>query len=150
MQGQLTSEAARRGFLAYVVAKGILRDLSNAKMTELRLELSPRVHPSKPIFGIAVVTEYAIDKNNVNYTDKDGKVIAAQKLQVPYVFVYNKDWKDAAGNPKPILGQIELMYTWTNIQPDYKDDKGVVGANSKNYTAALDQLFTAFQAKLKK
>lgn len=97
-----------------------------------------------------IVTEYAIDKNNVNYKDKDGKEIAANKLQVPYVFAYNKDWKDAAGNPKPILGQVELMYTWKDIQPDYKDDKGNVGANYKAYTKALDDLFGAFAAKVKK
>ena len=36
---------------------------------------------------------------NVSYTDAAGAVIAANKLQVPYVFVYNKDRKDAAGNP---------------------------------------------------
>ncbi len=97
-----------------------------------------------------IVTEYAIDKNNVSYTNTDGKVIAANKLQVPYVFVYNKDWKDSAGNPKPILGQVELMYSWTNIQPDYKDENGVVGANYKTYTAALDGLFGAFARKVKK
>jgi hypothetical protein len=96
-----------------------------------------------------IVTEYAIEKNNVNYTDKEGKVVSANKLQVPYVFVYNKDWKDANGNPKPILGQIELMYTWADIQPDYKDANGVVGDHYKTYTAALDKLFSAFQAKAK-
>jgi thiol-disulfide isomerase/thioredoxin len=97
-----------------------------------------------------IVTEYAIDKNNVTYTDKDFKFVSANKLQVPYVFVYNKDWKDAQGNPKPILDQVELMYTWKDIQPDYKDEKGAVGSNYKTYTAALDKLFAAFQAKVKK
>ncbi len=94
-----------------------------------------------------IVTEYAPDKNGVSYTDASGKVIVANKLQVPYVFVYNKDWKDAADNPKPILGQVELMYGWKDMQPDFKDDKGVVGDHYKTYTAALDQLFGAFKAK---
>ncbi len=97
-----------------------------------------------------IVTEYAPEKNGVSYTDKDGKVFLANKLQVPYVFVYNKDRKDAQGNPAPIMGQIELMYTWADMQPGYKDAKGEVGKNYKTYTAALDQLFGAFKASLKK
>ncbi len=88
-----------------------------------------------------IETVYALDKNNVSYTDASGAVIAANKLQVPYVFVYNKDRKDAAGNPDPILGQIELMYSWENIQPGYVDKDGKTGVNYKNYTAALDALF---------
>ncbi len=119
-----------------------IRDTKNA-YASLYVDLVNKYFPG-------INTEYAIDKNNVNYTDKDGKVVAANKLQVPYVFVYNKDWKDVQGNPKPILGEVELMYTWKDIQSDYKNDKGEVGANYKTYTAALDKLFGAFQAKLKK
>lgn len=88
-----------------------------------------------------IETVYAVDKNNVQYTDTAGKVITANKLQVPYVFVYNKDRKDAQGNPDPILGQIELMFTWENIQPGYVDKNGGVGVNYKAYTEALDALF---------
>ncbi len=97
-----------------------------------------------------IVTEYAPEKNGVSYTDKNGKVVLANKLQVPYVFVYNKDRKDAQGNPDPIMGQIELMYTWADMQPAYKDEKGEVGKNYKTYTAALDQLFGAFKASVRK
>ncbi|MDP3178898.1 MAG: hypothetical protein Q8M76_13410 [Spirochaetaceae bacterium] len=97
-----------------------------------------------------IVTEYAPEKNGVSYVDKDGKTVLVNKLQVPYVFVYNKDWKDAQGNPKPILGQVELMYKWQDIQSDYVNDKGEVGKNYKTYTAALDALFSAFKAKLGK
>jgi thiol-disulfide isomerase/thioredoxin len=119
-----------------------IRDTKNA-YAKLYVDLVNTYFPG-------IQTEYAIDKNNVNYTDKDGKVVAANKLQVPYVFVYNKDWKDAQGKAKPILGEVELMYLWKDIQSDFKDDKGGVGVHYKTYTAALDKLFTDFQAKLKK
>ncbi len=119
-----------------------IRDSKNA-YANLYVDLVNQYFPG-------IVTEYTPDKSNISYTDAAGKTVTANKLQVPYVFVYNKDWKDASGNPKPILGQVELMYTWKDIQPDYKDDKGIVGANYKSYTSALDQLFSSFQAKLKK
>lgn len=89
-----------------------------------------------------IVTEYGDRRDrDITYTDAAGVVKAAPRLQVPYVFVYNKDNKDAAGMPDPILGQIELMYTWDNIQPGFKNEAGAVGANYKTYTAALDALF---------
>ena len=88
-----------------------------------------------------IVTEYQPDDNGVSYSDQDGRVVLANKLQVPYVFVYNKDHKDASGNRVPILGQIELMYEWDNIQADFKDANGVVGEHYKSYTTALDKLF---------
>lgn len=120
-----------------------LRDSKNA-YANLYVDLINKYFPG-------IVVEYgAMRDRDITYTDKDGKVVSAVRLQVPYVFAYNKEWKDAAGNPKPILDQIELMYTWADIQPDFKDDKGVVGNHYKTYTAALDKLFTAFAAKVKK
>ena len=90
-----------------------------------------------------IVTEFGDNRaRDISYTNADGQVVAAPRLQVPYVFIYNKDHKDAAGQPDPILGQIELMYTWENIQPGFKDEAGNVGANYKTYTAALDALFS--------
>lgn len=88
-----------------------------------------------------IITETPLEKG-IRYTNEAGEEIVANKLWVPYVFVYNKDNKDASGNPDPILGQIELMYTWDNIQPDYVDENGVKGANYKTYTEALDALFS--------
>jgi hypothetical protein len=88
-----------------------------------------------------IVTEYQADKNGVSYAGADGKPVVANKLQVPYLFVYNKDHKDAKGDPSPILGQVELMYEWADMQSDYKDQSGAVGAHYKAYTAALDKLF---------
>jgi thiol-disulfide isomerase/thioredoxin len=110
-----------------------IRDTKNA-YAKLYVDLVRKYFPG-------IETVYALDKNNVQYTDAAGNIIAANKLQVPYVFVYNKDRKDASGNPDPILGQIEYMYSWENIQPGYVDKNGAVGVNYKNYTAALDALF---------
>lgn len=85
----------------------------------------------------------------ISYT-KDGITYSGDRLQVPYVFVYNKDNVDAEGNSAPIFGHIELMYTWSNILPDYVYKPGtaeeVVGAHYKNYTAALDTLFSRVEA----
>jgi thiol-disulfide isomerase/thioredoxin len=96
-----------------------------------------------------IVTQY--DKNDgnpshrISYT-KDGVDVIASKLQVPFVFVYNKDHKDTQGISAPILGSIELMYTWANIQPDYVGSDGVIGKNYKTYTTELDNLFRPLAA----
>lgn len=88
-----------------------------------------------------IETLYDIAKDNVSYTDASGEEIVVNKLQVPYVFVYNKDHKDANGNAAPILGHVELMYSWANIQPDYERG-GKAGVNYNIYTAELDRLFS--------
>lgn len=88
-----------------------------------------------------IITETPIEKG-IRYTNEAGEEILANKLWVPYVFVYNKDNVDADGNPDPILGQIELMYKWDNIQPDFVDEDGNTGVNYKAYTEALDALFS--------
>jgi hypothetical protein len=63
-------------------------------------------------------------------------------MQVPYLFVYNKDITDEAG---PVLAGVELMYDWENIQPDYVDADGSVGVNYKYYTENLDYAFQTLQ-----
>ena len=88
-------------------------------------------------------------KLDISYANKDGKVVSAPRLQVPYLFVYNKDHKNASGKPEPILGHIELMYTWEDMQPDYKDKDGNVGVHYKTYTAALDKLFGELRTAVK-
>lgn len=84
--------------------------------------------------------------HNVSYTNESGTTITANKLQVPYFFLYNKDNKDTSGNKAPIIGHVELMYSWKTIQPDYTDSTGAVGANYKTYTTALDNLFSLLQS----
>lgn len=94
-----------------------------------------------------IETLYDVESNNVSYIDSTGKEIVVNKLQVPYVFVYNKDHKDAEGNPDPIIAHVELMYTWDNIQPDY-ERAGKKGVNYNNYIAALDRMFSTLAGLL--
>ncbi|SDY02164.1 S-layer homology domain-containing protein [Paenibacillus sp. CF384] len=90
-----------------------------------------------------IKTQYVKGTTDVRYTDANSNVVIANKLQVPYLFTYNKDNKDAAGNSSPILGHVELMYSWTNIQPDYVPN-GVLP--NTVYKAALDKLFSRLEA----
>ncbi|NBD27104.1 S-layer homology domain-containing protein [Paenibacillus glycinis] len=90
-----------------------------------------------------IQTQYVKDTTNVTYKDANGKDVVANKLQVPYLYVYNKDNKDAAGKSAPILGHVELMYSWTNIQPDYKSN-GV--SPNATYKTALDKLFSRLES----
>jgi hypothetical protein len=58
--------------------------------------------------------------NNIIYyknaDDKTNKTpTIASRVQAPYVFVYNKDNKDTDGKPAPILGHVELMGYWRDI-----------------------------------
>ncbi|MBP1995080.1 S-layer homology domain-containing protein [Paenibacillus eucommiae] len=95
-----------------------------------------------------IQTEYqksGAGANNVKYT-VDGQDFVANKLQAPYVFVYNKDNKDANGNSAPILGHVELMYSWTNIQPDYGTGENK-GKNYNTYIAGLNKLFSRVELK---
>lgn len=75
-------------------------------------------------------------EHKVEYKDEQG-THTADKLQVPFLFVYNKDFEDT-----PVLGSIELMFTWENIQPDYVNDKGKTGANYNEYTENLDYVLS--------
>jgi hypothetical protein len=93
-----------------------------------------------------IKTQYVKASNNVKYTNESGVEVIASKAQVPYLFQYNKDNKDAEGNRAPILGHIELMYSWTNIQPDFVSN-GLTGVNYKNYTNALNSLFSRVEAR---
>lgn len=82
----------------------------------------------------------------ISYVNELGDTVIGDRLQVPYLFTYNKDNKDAGGNNAPILGHIELMYSWTNIQPDYVQANYPVGARYTNSTTALDKLFAKLEA----
>ncbi|MCM3627856.1 S-layer homology domain-containing protein [Paenibacillus glycanilyticus] len=90
-----------------------------------------------------IKTQYLPASNNVNYTE-NGTNVVANKLQVPYLFAYNKDNVNADGGKAPILGHVELMYTWKNIQPDLVVADGVI-RNHTNYTNALNKLLTRLE-----
>lgn len=93
-----------------------------------------------------ISTQYDPATNNVNYKDANGNTVSANKLQVPYLFVYNKDNKDADGKPAPILGHVELMYGWNSIQPGAVDKTGVEYKYNETYKAALDTLFSRVES----
>ncbi|WP_379130136.1 S-layer homology domain-containing protein [Paenibacillus sp. sgz500958] len=94
-------------------------------------------------------TAFALDpttiaKNTISYTGSSGTV-TGDRLQVPYFFTYNKDNKDANGASAPVLGHIELMYTWSSIQPDYVYQDYPVGARYTNYIKALDTVLSKLE-----
>ncbi|WP_310830609.1 S-layer homology domain-containing protein [Paenibacillus pedocola] len=85
----------------------------------------------------------------ISYVDANGNTVTGDRLQVPYLFTYNKDNKDTDGNSAPILGHVELMYGWENIQPTYVDTKNpayAVGARYNNAVKALNSLFSRLEA----
>lgn len=54
--------------------------------------------------------EYKVDTESaVTYTNAAGEKVTVPKVQVPFLFLYNKDNKDENGNPAPIVAGIELM-----------------------------------------
>lgn len=54
--------------------------------------------------------EYKVDTESaVTYTNAAGEEVTVPKVQVPFVFLYNKDNVDADGNPAPIVAGLELM-----------------------------------------
>ena len=85
----------------------------------------------------------------ISYTDAAGQTVDGDRLQVPYFFTYNKNNKDANGAAAPILGHIELMYTWQNIQPDYVETKQpgyAVGARNGNIVKALTEVLARVES----
>ena len=61
-------------------------------------------------------TEYA-----VTYTNAAGEKVTVPKVQVPFLFLYNKDNKDAEGNSAPIAAGLELM----KVRDDFVTDDTV-------------------------
>lgn len=54
--------------------------------------------------------EYKIgSESELIYTNSSGEDIAVPKVQVPFLFLYNKDNRDEAGQPAQIVSGIELM-----------------------------------------
>lgn len=118
------------------------------------LQVRANNHPYANLY-VNIVNQYLTNiktQNNaatppsvISYTDANGNVIKGDRLQVPFFFQYNKNNKDADGTAAPILGHIELMYTWTSIQPNYVSSAGT-GVHYRNYTNALDSLFSRVEA----
>ncbi len=63
--------------------------------------------------------EYKADTESaVTYTNAAGEKVTVPKVQVPFLFLYNKDNKDADGNNAPIVAGLELM----KIRDDFVTD----------------------------
>ncbi|WP_138756232.1 S-layer homology domain-containing protein [Paenibacillus sinopodophylli] len=64
-----------------------------------------------------IISENTIAGTKINYyknaaAKANSTPTTASRVQAPYVLVYNKNNKDANGNPAPILGHVELMGYW--------------------------------------
>lgn len=101
---------------------------------------------NKYLTNIKTQNNTAANPSTISYTNENGTVVVGDRLQVPYLFTYNKNNKDADGASAPILGHVELMYSWTNIQPDYASSGYAIGARYTYYTHALDSLFSRVEA----
>ncbi|MBP2110107.1 S-layer homology domain-containing protein [Paenibacillus silagei] len=108
-------------------------DLVNTYLTNIKTENNTAAKPSV-----------------ISYIDASGVKVSGDRLQVPYLFTYSKNNKDEAGNSAPILGHVELMYSWTNIQPGYVDTRypGVypAGVRFSNTVTALSALYSRLES----
>ncbi|KUP21220.1 S-layer homology domain-containing protein [Paenibacillus sp. DMB5] len=85
----------------------------------------------------------------ISYVDANGNTVTGDRLQVPFLFTYNKDNKNADGSSAPILGHVELMYSWENIQPGYVDTRNTTyptGHRYNNAVKALNSIFSRLEA----
>ncbi len=62
------------------------------------------------------------------------------KLQVPYLFTYNKDHKDENGATAPILGHVEIMNGWATTA-------NVTSEQYLKYEVAANDLFARLEAQ---
>ena len=88
-----------------------------------------------------IETEYTIESGNyIYYTNAEtGAEVIANKLQVPYLFAYNKDAVDDNGHDTPILSYIEKMYVL-----DASSDAYILSeANFVDYTTGITNVITA-------
>ncbi len=91
--------------------------------------------------------EYKVDTDYaVTYTNAAGETVVVPKVQVPFVFLYNKDHLGENGEPAPIVAGLELM----KIRGDFVTEDVVNQAAIDEYKQLLrDSVFeTAAQAEL--
>lgn len=90
-----------------------------------------------------IETEYTIESGNyIYYTDEEGGAeIIANKLQVPYIFAYNKNAVDDNGHDTPILSYVEKMYVLDETSEDYINSE----ANLADYTEGLTNVIKAYE-----
>jgi len=118
-------------------------------------------HEYAKLYG-NIVNEYLTNIKTQNNTAETPRVITyedngatttADRLQVPFLFAYNKDNTYGADyTSAPILGHIELMYSLTstsgsNVAPDYVFGNDIEdGFNNKALAAALHALYSRLEA----
>ena len=85
--------------------------------------------------------EYKADTDfAVTYTDANGEAVTVPKVQVPFLFLYNKDNADENGNSAPIVAGLELMKT----RGDFVTEETVNEDAVKEYKQLLrDSVFDA-------
>ncbi|TYP69387.1 S-layer homology domain-containing protein [Paenibacillus methanolicus] len=101
--------------------------------------------------NIKTQNKLATPPAQITYVNDAGQTVKADRLQVPYLFAYNKSNLNADGTKAPILGHVELMYSWTgtssNVDPAYVFGSGIAdGFNHKSLTQALDALYGRVEA----
>ena len=85
--------------------------------------------------------EYKVDTESaVTYTNAAGESVTVPKVQVPFLFIYNKDNVDESGAPAPIAAGLELM----KVRGDFVTDEGENTASIDEYKQLLrDSVFDA-------
>ncbi len=85
--------------------------------------------------------EYKVDTESaVVYTDPAGEKVTVPKVQVPFLFLYNKDNTDESGNAAPIVAGLELM----KVRGDFvTDDIENTAAISEYKQLLRDTVFEA-------
>ena len=85
--------------------------------------------------------EYKADTESaVTYTNAAGDQVTVPKVQVPFLFLYNKDNTDENGNPAPIVAGLELM----KVRDDFVQDEAENPAAVEEYKQTLrDSVFEA-------
>ncbi len=73
--------------------------------------------------------EYTADSESaLTYTNAAGEDVTVPKVQVPFLFLYNKDAVDEDGVPTPIVAGLELMKTREDFAPGENEDEEAVAA----------------------
>lgn len=85
--------------------------------------------------------EYKIDTESaVVFTDPSGEIVTVPKVQVPFLFLYNRDNVDENGNAAPIVAGLELM----KVRGDFVSDDTENTAAVNEYKQLLrDTVFEA-------
>lgn len=89
--------------------------------------------------------EYTVDSSSaLTYTDADGEEVTVPKVQVPFLFLYNKDNVDGNGDSAPIVAGYEKMKSRSDFVTDDEEDEEAIEAYKEelveNVFAAVEQV----------